>query len=166
MTIELRITAETAADLAAQVADIQSQLGAVASITPPAASAPTVTTEKVEQAPAVAESSPEPNTQRRRRRTKAEMAADAAKEEAKAEAESTGLSYDNDVRPDFVRLANMQPDGRARAVAILEKYGVKNGKDIPADKLAETLKLIKAEIDALSQPDEDTADAGDDEFEV
>ena len=106
--------------------------------------------EVAEAKPEDAKAKPEPEAAK----AKPEPEAKPEAPEAKLEPETPAvLDYNKDVRPVLVKLANHESNGRERAIAILSKYGVKNGADLPADKLNTVLteaysSLASAEADA------------------
>lgn len=68
--------------------------------------------------------------------------------------------YDKTVKPELVKLSSHKNGGREAAIGIVTQFGVKNAKDIPADQLAEVLKLAKAKLAELdkAEPEEDDED--------
>lgn len=77
------------------------------------------------------------------RRTRAATSAKAAEPEVKT------LDYDADVKPTLVKLSSHKNGGRAKAIELVSEYGVKNAKDIPAEKLEDVLKEAKAMLEEL-----------------
>lgn len=78
----------------------------------------------------------------------------AAPKKDKAKKEPT-LSYEKDVKPVLVKLANARDQGKAKAVEIVRSFGVAKGDMIPDDKLQEALDLAKKAIEGMSEDDDD-----------
>lgn len=101
-----------------------------------------------------------------RRRTRAaatpKVEAPAAEETAPAAEEAAPAVpadyYDKTVKPVLVKLSSHKNGGRDAAIALVSSYGVKNAKDIPADKLEEVLKAATeslAKLDASAPAEDD-----------
>lgn len=85
--------------------------------------------------------------EKRKRRTKAEMEAEAKVEAPEpeeevdlGEVEEKKLSLENDVIPAFQKYAKKYD--RAKAGAVLAKFGVRSVRDLPADKYAAVLEVL------------------------
>lgn len=68
--------------------------------------------------------------------------------------------YDKTVKPVLVKLSSHKNGGRDAAIALVSSYGVKNAKDIPADKLEEVLKAATeslAKLDAAAPAEDDVS---------
>lgn len=94
----------------------------------------------------------EPPKPAKRSRKAAPKKDEAKKDEAKKE---PTLSYEKDVKPVLVKLANARDQGKAKAVEIVRSFGVAKGDMIPDDKLQEALDLAKKAIEDLSEDDDD-----------
>lgn len=68
------------------------------------------------------------------------------------------LTYEDDVRPLLMELANSIPDGRKRTFKVLQAFGASNGADIKAEDFEAAIKLAKEELAEVK--------ATEDEFEV
>lgn len=81
----------------------------------------------------------------------------AAKKKTAKKAEPK-LTYEDDIRPILMELANSIPDGRKRTFKVLQAFGASNGADIKAEDFEAVLKLAKEELAEV--------EATEDEFEV
>lgn len=111
----------------------------------------TVTAGKVE------EPTPEPEKPKRTRRAAKKTAAQ--EPEPEPEPEASTLSYETDVKPTLLRLASNKNGGREAAMQLVTSYGVKNGAEIPAEKLPEVLEKAAALLEELNTETND-------EFEI
>ena len=71
------------------------------------------------------------------------------------------MSYEKDVRPLLMKLANTPPDGRQKTFEILQEFDVRNGEDIPADCLADAKAMAENALDDLGN-----TGGEEDEFDV
>lgn len=129
MSVEVRFSAENIEDLTKQ---IEAFIG--------------TTTTTVTGGTAPAKDEPPKPAKRSRKTT--------SKKEPEAKKEPTP-SYEKDVKPVLVKLANARDQGKAKAVEIVRSFGVAKGDMIPDDKLQEALDLAKQAIEDLSEDDDE-----------
>lgn len=154
--IELKIVANTAAEITVKLKELLDQFGA----TPHAAPAKVTATREQATVAETAEEAP-PAAAPKRRSSKPAVAKQVAPPAEETQEEVATLTYD-EVRPVLVKLSSHKNGGRDAAKALVASYGVKNGQDIPADKLAEAkAKAEKILVDLDSAEDE-----ADSDFEV
>lgn len=155
--IELKIVANTAAEIAVKLKELLDQFGA----TPHAAPAKVTATREQATVAETAEEAPPAAAAPKRRSSKPAATKQVAPPAEETQEEVATLTYD-EVRPVLVKLSSHKNGGRDAAKALVASYGVKNGQDIPADKLAEAkAKAEKILVDLDSAEDE-----ADSDFEV
>ena len=163
MTIELKITASTAAELGEHVSSLALMFG-TASATPTAqlnwTGTPTdpvmpevktaekaARTRKAAEEPKAVEPQPEPEPEPEPTAEDVKEDPEPSKEEAaQADPEpvSETLDFTKDVMPLMFSLTEKQ--GRDAVVAVVGKFGVAKGSQVPADKLGEFAAELKKAI--------------------
>jgi|SRR5699024_3604009 len=109
---------------------------------------------------------PVPDVKPDKRKTEVEQKAEPKKKTAKKKAAKKKtakkaepkLTYEDDIRPLLMELANSIPDGRKRTFKVLQAFGASNGADIKAEDFEAVIKLAKEELAEV--------EATEDEFEV
>lgn len=98
-------------------------------------------------------------------------AAESEDEDDSNEPEATGDENDSEAEPPFeynvlknsiLELVNMSPEGRNKALKVLNKYGVKKASDAPVSKWQDLLDDITEQVTALQGEVE--AEEEDDDF--
>lgn len=129
---EVHITAATPQDLAENVRVLAQAL--TASATPAQAN--------VEAPPAEGE----PDKAKSKGRKRASKKSDSKK---------PGVSYEDDVKPQLIKLSAMSEAGKQRAAEIVHAFDVKKADQIPVEHLQQVLDDVNAGIEELSAGDDD-----------
>lgn len=148
MSIEIRIFETTAEDVRDQLVALASMMGGPAITAPgqPEVKAPEAAEDKAPE-------TTKPKTRRTRKAAAKDEAKEEAKEEAKDEAKATGMTYEADVRPVLIEVANQVEDGRTKVVGLLSKYGVKHGAKLSSAALPKVKAEAEKMLEEVEQPE-------------
>lgn len=110
---------------------------------------------KVEPKPETKKVEPKPEPKVEEKAEPKEEAKKPAVKKRKAPAKKeTTLSYEDDVRPVLMQLANILPEGRTTAIKLINDFGAATGEQLKPKDYAKVLELAQQHLEELSE-DED-----------
>lgn len=108
---------------------------------------------KVEPKAEEGKADPKPETKKAEPKKVEEKKPAVKKRKAPAKKEPA-LSYEDDVRPVLMQLANILPEGRTTAIQLINDFGAATGEQLKPKDYAKVLELAQKHLEELSE-DED-----------